>query len=199
MKDLLRWPSCPMSMAIVGPWSGLEDIRGRGIAAVVNLGDCFYGPLDRRNGAALLMRHRWSPCAATRQDPHGGRPDGSTRRRALHGESLAAEHLAWVDSLPLTARVGACVRPVATEPPGSTSTVHDVGTDGARRRRARRDFRDAWHDRSPSPVRHDHVPALAELEDGRLVVDREASAFRPTRTAPTPPCDGGRSTTPATP
>jgi predicted phosphodiesterase len=153
----------------------LEDIRGRGITTVVNLGDCFYGPLDPAGTARLLTA---APMVTVRGNEDSiltgeGADDSHSPSLRFTRESLAAEHLAWVASLPLTARVGSSFLLCHGTPARDDEyLLHDVGAEGARRREPA-EIRDRLS-ATDAPIvlcGHDHIPALAELEDGRLVVD----------------------------
>ena len=86
----------------------LRDIRQRGIRYIVNLGDCFYGPLDPGGTAQLLMPLN-IPTVRGNEDrvlvdmsikAIPSSTIGYTR------ECLQPQHLEWLKTLPLTAEFG---------------------------------------------------------------------------------------------
>ena len=85
----------------------LEDIRRRGICAMVNLGDCLYGPLDPA-GTARILLELGMPTVRGNEDrillDEAFRHPGSPSLPFVQA-LLLPEHLRWLRELPLTAVV----------------------------------------------------------------------------------------------
>ncbi len=82
----------------------LADIDRREISNVVNLGDCFYGPLDPAGTAELLLKRDFPTVCGNEDrvlfDPRAKSKSSPTldfTRKALH-----SEHIQWLKSLPKT-------------------------------------------------------------------------------------------------
>ena len=82
-----------------------RDLSGRGVDAVVNLGDSLSGPLLPRETAQFLMAQDWLSLAGNheRQLLTLG-PEGRSPSDEHAHASLGAAEFAWLRSLPTTAR-----------------------------------------------------------------------------------------------
>ena len=82
----------------------LADISGRGVDAIVNLGDHVSGPLWPRETAALLMQHDW-PTVAGNHDRMvvGDDPASHGPSDQYAYERLDDEQRTWLTRLPVTA------------------------------------------------------------------------------------------------
>jgi len=110
-----------MSIAVISDAHGnrwaldavLDDIRPRGLHRIVNLGGCFYGPLDPRGTAEMLLPLDLPTVRGNEGrillDPSLG--SDATAVAAYVRARLAPAHLRWIESLP-TPRVvdGAILR-----------------------------------------------------------------------------------------
>lgn len=82
----------------------LEEITGRGIETIVNLGDCAYGPLRPAASMDLLIQH-CTVSIAGNQDrilhspPDSGEPSATFQ---YVNDQLVPRHLEWLQALPAT-------------------------------------------------------------------------------------------------
>lgn len=153
----------------------LEDIRRRGIRDMVNLGDCFYGPLDPAGTARILLE-------LDMPTVHGNEDRILLEDPLHHPDSpslpfvqaeLAAEHVRWLRDLPVSTVAFEDLFLCHGTPRNDTEyLLWEVREDGPGRR-------------SPAAVSgllagidpplvlcgHDHLPARLDLPDGRRVVD----------------------------
>jgi predicted phosphodiesterase len=83
----------------------LDDIHGRGIRAMVNLGDCLYGPLDPAGTAQILLELDMPTVRGNEDriilDKPGLHPDAPNL--PFVQAELKPEHRRWLQELPLTA------------------------------------------------------------------------------------------------
>jgi len=82
----------------------LEDIKNRGIREMVNLGDCFYGPLDPAGTAKILIKLgiptvRGNEDRILTEDKKDMKP---SHTRLYTKRSLTAQSLEWLNTLPIT-------------------------------------------------------------------------------------------------
>ncbi len=153
----------------------LEDVRSRGISKMVNLGDCFYGPLDPAGTARILLQLgmptvRGNEDRLLLEDPllHPGSPS-----LPFVQAELEAEHVRWLRDLPeSTVACGDLFLCHGTPRNDTEYLLWDVREDGLRRR-------------LPAAVAglltgvdpllvlcgHDHLSARLDLPDGRCVID----------------------------
>ena len=85
----------------------VADIRARGVADIVNLGDHVSGPLWPRETAAFLMRHDW-PAITGNHDRMVARDDPATHGPSdafAYAQLTAAQHT-WLAALPATIEMG---------------------------------------------------------------------------------------------
>lgn len=152
----------------------LEDVRGRGIEDIVNLGDSVYGPLDPAGTADLLMDSGIKSISGNQDRILFDRSEEvlrSTDHRFVLGR-LNRAHLEWLDHLPSTRVLGGvlfCHGTPASDDAYLLERITDRGVvldeDAAIRARL-------------GGVReevvfcgHSHVPRTIRSSDGRLVVN----------------------------
>jgi predicted phosphodiesterase len=152
----------------------LADIRRRGIATIVNLGDCVYGSLDPAGTIERLMAGDMHTIMGN-QDRDVFAPSEQMRRSADHPfvtSRLSAAQIDWLASLPPTLLLGEVFCCHGTPQSDTTYllecvTEHGVSlADGATIQ--------AQLAGVLQPVvlcGHSHVPRAVWLPDGRLVVN----------------------------
>jgi diadenosine tetraphosphatase ApaH/serine/threonine PP2A family protein phosphatase len=152
----------------------LEDIRRRGIRDMVNLGDCFYGPLDPAGAARILLELgmpsvRGNEDRLLLEDPllH---PDSPSL--PFVQSELQAEHVRWLRELPeSTAAFGDLFLCHGTPRSDTEYLLWEVREDGpCRRFPAAVAGLLANVDQPLVLCGHDHLPARLDLPDGRCVV-----------------------------
>jgi predicted phosphodiesterase len=152
----------------------LADIGGRGVETIVNLGDCLYGPFDPRRVAARLIGTGWPTvsgnedrCLLDQKALAASATARFTRKR------LAPRHLAWIEALPKTRRVGPAL------------AFHGAPSDDATYLLSRSDgsggLRPAVEDEIAPLLSglferlilcgHDHTPRTVRLSDGRTIAN----------------------------
>jgi diadenosine tetraphosphatase ApaH/serine/threonine PP2A family protein phosphatase len=153
----------------------LADIDALGIADVVNLGDCFSGPLEAGRCADLLMTRNFSTVRGNhdrwlleKQPPEMGPSD----RAAF--EQLGEAHLQWLAGLPSTLvyRDGILLCHATPENDNkywleaisADGIVHAAPIEAVEREAAGIDF-------SLILCGHTHLPRMVRLRDGRTVVN----------------------------
>lgn len=152
----------------------LEDIARRAVDAVVNLGDSLYGPLDP-GGTADVLLPLGLPTVRGNEDrivcePHGGTPNPTL---AYVRESLRPRHVEWLESLPVIASLSddvlmchGCLEQ------DDVYMMETVDRDGQRDRDAEAlDALLAQHPHAVVLCAHSHVPRVAALPGGKLVVN----------------------------
>jgi predicted phosphodiesterase len=152
----------------------LEDIEDRDVHKIVNLGDILSGALFPRETADRLMplglptiagNHE---CQVLHDDPA---TMGPSDRHAL--TTLRADQIQWIASLPATLRLRKNVLLVHGIP--SSNLVYyleTVGNQGVRPATMREiQERSGSADEQLILCGHSHIPRIAQLDDGRLVVN----------------------------
>lgn len=152
----------------------LADIRRRGIQQIVNLGDSVYGSLDPAGTAARLIAAQ-IPSIAGNQDRIVYAPDaqtlGTADYRFVTGE-LSAEQIEWLRGQPATLRIGAVFCCHGTPDSDETYLIETVTAHGVFLcDSAALAERLGGLDAEVVLCGHSHVPHLAALPDGRLVVN----------------------------
>lgn len=151
----------------------LVDILDQSPDAVVNLGDCFSGPLDAARTAHMLAGANFTATVRGNHDRWLADPVAMDDwdRRAL--PSLSADTLAWLAALPATAIVDDAFLCHAT-PQDDLSYWLDAYTPDGSPRRASLDKITARAKDVPQSLMlcgHTHVARTVRLADGRLVVN----------------------------
>jgi predicted phosphodiesterase len=153
----------------------LADIAAQGIADVVNLGDHLSGPLEARRTAELLMARGLPSIAGNHDRQLIDRPPeamGATDRHA-HGQ-LERGHVDWLKSLPPTLTYRDDIFLCHGTPRSDTTywleRVHPDGTVGMT------PLADVAREAigiSASLILcgHTHIPRIARLSDGRMIVN----------------------------
>ncbi len=172
----------------------LDDIRRRGIRAMVNLGDCLYGPLDPAGTARMLMgldmptvRGNEDRIIAEEAGPHPGFALPALCAGHGCGPSIAR----WLETLPATAVLHEefflCH---GTPERDDDYLVREVTAGSMRPAAAGGDRRRLESVAQPVVLYgHDHLPALLGLPDGRLLVNPGSvglPAYRDDLPFPTP-------------
>lgn len=153
----------------------LDDARARGLDGIVNLGDCFYGPLDPA-GTAELLAGLDAPTALGNEDAillehpsaHPGSPSVDfTRSR------LAAEVLDWIRGLPVTIVAFDSLFAFHGTPERTDEyLLHEVVERGVLLRGSGAlTQRLAAYDQPVVLCGHGHKQMSVRLPDGRLVVN----------------------------
>jgi putative phosphoesterase len=150
----------------------VEDLERTRPDLVVNLGDCFSGPLKARESADLLMSKDWLTVRGNHDRYLIERPLdqlGPSDRAAA--EELDTRHIDWLKTLPFSASPMAGVTMFHAQPGRDDAYLterptlhgHDVLSDEI--------VRETLGDLASELVLcgHSHVPRLMELSDGRSV------------------------------
>jgi predicted phosphodiesterase len=153
----------------------LEDIRRQGIAEIVNLGDCFSGPLTAGKTADILLELR----AVTVRGNHDRylieqQPEKMhVSDRAAHAE-LAEHHLDWLRNLPFSMvyRNDAYLCH-ATPADDNVYWLESVSPDGHVYLKPLKEIEAlaAGIDFPLILCGHSHIPRAVRLFDGRLIVN----------------------------
>lgn len=153
----------------------LDDIDRRGIRAMVNLGDCLYGPLDPGGTAQILMELDMPTVRGNEDrillDDPGRHPEAPSL--SFVQAHLEQEHRQWLQELPFTAVACKDFFLCHGSPEKDTDyLLREVTAAGCRLLPA------AVVGRKLTTVAqsvilcgHDHLPALFNLPDGRHVVN----------------------------
>jgi predicted phosphodiesterase len=152
----------------------LADIDQQGVAAILNLGDHFSGPLDPA-GTWKILRHR--PAISIRGNHDRALIDrppermGDWDRPAF--DALPPDALDWVRALPATLDLGTAFLCHATPGNDLTYWLETIRPDGSVHLR---DAEGIEADAASVPAGlllcgHTHLPRALRLSDGRLVVN----------------------------
>ena len=153
----------------------LQDIEGRAVRDIVNLGDSFYGPLDPAGTARILLpldlpTVRGNEDRIIAQLP--SEPDDSPTLHYVRTQ-LSPEHLKWLTTLELTivayADFRLCHGSLDRDDEYLLQEVAEADVS-LRKPAEMMNKLHSWEE----PVLlcgHDHVPRTVNLPDGRLVVN----------------------------
>lgn len=153
----------------------LADIREQGITEIVNLGDCFSGPLTAGKTADMLLELN-APTVRGNHDRYLVElaPEAMhVSDRAAHSE-LAERHLEWLGALPVSIvyldEVYLCH---ATPADDNVYWLESVSTDGQVYLKLLEEIEAlaAGIDFPLILCGHTHIPRLVRLSDGRLIVN----------------------------
>ncbi|NKB16360.1 MAG: metallophosphoesterase family protein [Sphingomonadales bacterium] len=151
----------------------LQDIRDQSPDAIINLGDCFSGPLDAGLTATLLGE---AEIALTVRGNHDrwllAEGDGDDWD-ALARKQLSPDALAWLAALPVTGVLDEVFACHACPKDDLTGLLEVSQADGTRNR-AGLDHITRLAERVDHRVMlcgHTHVARALHLADGRLVVN----------------------------
>lgn len=153
----------------------LADIERRGIHKLVNLGDSLYGPLDPAGTAEALLPLN-IPTVRGNEDRMIANPsDGEADLPTLCyvRDNLAAEHIQWLDMLPLTLSVHRHFRLFhGTQDRDDEYLLEEVTETGVRLRGPEElGARLASIEQPVILCGHSHVPRTIHLPDGGLIVN----------------------------
>jgi predicted phosphodiesterase len=153
----------------------LADIAAQGIDDIVNLGDCFSGPLEPGKVAERLTALDIPTVRGNHdrylieQSPEAMGPSD----RIAHGELLPG-HLDWIRALPeAMVHRGEFYMCHATPKDDNRYWLEEVLEDGSVRRKSRAEI-EALAEGIDHPVilfAHSHLPAMLRLSDGRLLIN----------------------------
>ena len=151
----------------------LVDVLDQSPDALVNLGDCFSGPLDAARTAHLLAGAGFAATVRGNHDRWLSDPNAMDEwdKRAL--PHLSPETLAWLAALPATAVVDDAFLCHATPQDDLSYWLESYTSDGTARR-ANLDKITARAKDIPQSLMlcgHTHVARAVRLADGRLVVN----------------------------
>jgi predicted phosphodiesterase len=151
----------------------LDDIRHRGVTAMINLGDCLYGHLDPRGTAGILMTLD-IPTVRGNEDRLLVEPGGpSSAAMEYTREQLDEAHCRWLQDLPLCWRDDRGWLAFHASPDADDRyLLWDIGPTGAVARDAAA-IGAALGAEEANLVccGHDHMPAVRWLAGGILVVN----------------------------
>jgi predicted phosphodiesterase len=153
----------------------LEDIRRRGINDMVNLGDCLYGPLDPAGTAKILLELDMPTVRGNEDrillDEPGRHPDSPSL--PFVQARLRPEHRRWLQALPMTfAFQEEFFLCHGTPERDHDYLVREVTPTACRLLPAATIALTLAKIAQPVVLfGHDHLPALLDLPDGRLLVN----------------------------
>jgi len=169
----------------------LADAARLGADRIVNLGDCFAGPLDPGGTADRLLDLDLTTIAGNHDRWLIAPPDtGYPLWEKWSLPHLTDAHLDWVRALPATAVVEDDVLMSHGTPASDTEDwLYQRGDDGAMRLATLNEVEPpaAGHDYAVILSGHTHMPCVARLPDGRLLVNPGAvgcPAYLDTRHTP---------------
>lgn len=152
----------------------LADIRRRGIKTVINLGDCFSGPLDATETARILQEENL-PTVSGNHDrllwDSAVNEMGPWERWVI--DDLSQETLDWVRTLPKSLVIGDLFCCHATPHDDETNWLDRRGPS---HRVIARDLEkvESYADGIVQPVMlcgHTHTPRAVRLPDGRRIIN----------------------------
>jgi predicted phosphodiesterase len=152
----------------------LADIARRGIADVVNLGDCVYGPLDPAGTADILAgldipTVRGNEDRIVTEPDRGGTPSATL---AFVRGALTPAHLRWLESLPPTRVIGDTLLCHGTPERDDRYLLHEIRGGRLVLREPERISRLLGGVESVVVLcGHDHTPGATRLRGGTLVVN----------------------------
>lgn len=151
----------------------LVDVLDQSPDALVNLGDCFSGPLDVARTAHLLAGAGFAATVRGNHDRWLADPNAMDDWDRLALPHLKAETLAWLAALPATAVVDDAFLCHATPQDDLSYWLESFTTDGTARRAAldKITARAKGIPQSLMLCGHTHVARAVRLADGRLVVN----------------------------
>ncbi|MFB2561973.1 metallophosphoesterase family protein [Rhizobium sp. IMFF44] len=153
----------------------LADIRRQGITKIVNLGDCFSGPLTAGKTADMLLELN-APTVRGNHDRYliELAPEAMhVSDRAAHSE-LTERHLEWLRALPVSAAyLGEAYLCHATPADDNVYWLESVSPDGEVYLKPLEEIEAlaAGIDFPLILCGHSHIPRAVRLSDGRLIVN----------------------------
>jgi len=153
----------------------LADIRRQGITEIVNLGDCFSGPLTAGKTADMLLELN-APTVRGNHDRYliELAPEAMhVSDRAAHSE-LTERHLEWLRALPVSAAyLGEAYLCHATPADDNVYWLESASPDGQVYLKPLEEIEAlaAGIDFPLVLCGHSHLPRVVRLSDGRLIVN----------------------------
>jgi diadenosine tetraphosphatase ApaH/serine/threonine PP2A family protein phosphatase len=151
----------------------LVDVHNQSPDALLNLGDCFSGPLDAARTAHLLAGTQFAATVRGNHDRWLADPNAMDEWDRRAHPQLAPETLTWLASLPATAVIDDAFLCHAT-PQDDLSYWLEAYTPDGTARRANLDRITSRANGIPQSLLlcgHTHVARSVRLTDGRLVVN----------------------------
>lgn len=152
----------------------LDDIAQRDVDQVVNLGDCFSGPLDARGAAGILAKHDFPTVCGNHDRLLFDRPKSEMGPwEAWVIDDLPKATLDWCRALPLTLDLGDILLCHATPARDDENWLDRRGKNDrviARDREAVEE-RAAGVTHAMTLCGHTHTPRSVRLPDGRRIVN----------------------------
>ncbi len=152
----------------------MDDIARQGVDQVVNLGDCFSGPLDAVGTAAILAEQNWPTVRGNHDRLLFDRPKEEMGLwETWIVDELAPETLDWCRTLPLTLEMGDVLLCHATV---SADDENWLDYRSKAHRLIARDLseveaRAEGISQTLTLCGHTHVPRAVRLPDGRRIVN----------------------------
>jgi predicted phosphodiesterase len=152
----------------------LDDLAGRSVDQIVNLGDCASGPLWPRETLAGLIALRWPTVRGNHDRVLGrDRPDSmGPSDRFAHGETESAQRT-WLTLLPPALVVGDGILAFHARPGDDDAYLLEDITGGRLVPAEAETVAERLGAIGGSVILtgHSHLPAVAALPDGRAIVN----------------------------
>ncbi len=153
----------------------LADIRNRGVATVLNLGDCLYGPLDPA-GTAQVLIDLDIPTVRGNQDrltTDRAVAAGTSPTMTFVRDQLSRPQLDWLDRLPMTLPLEAGLLLCHGTPARDDEYLLQVVTPEGARQRTTEELaaKLTGVDQPVILCGHDHSPGTVTLPTGQQIVN----------------------------
>lgn len=152
----------------------LKDIRSRGADVIVNLGDILSGPLDPPETADLLLSLNLPTIRGNHERQLLSQSPAEMGKSDLHAQkTLRPEHMAWIAGLPATLRLSDEVFLCHGTPTSDLVYFLETADADGIRPATREEAAERAGD-IPADVilcGHSHMPRMARLAEGRLIVN----------------------------
>jgi predicted phosphodiesterase len=150
----------------------LNDIDTRGISNIVNLGDCFYGPLDP-SGTADLLLARQIPTVCGNEDRIILDDSKQSEILTFVRQNLNPEHLNWLINLGSTLSINNILLLHGTPSTDTEYLLWEVGHDNVVQSRSVSEVKDRLDEVNDKIILcgHSHVPNEIKLSDNTCVID----------------------------
>lgn len=153
----------------------LQDIDNRGISDIVNLGDCFYGPLDPLGTAELLSSHQIPTVRGNEDRLVTEVQDDSSQSKTVEfvRKNLKTEHLNWLTQLKTNLTLNNLFMCHGTPVNDTEYLLWEINSDNKVIQRSAENV--GYQIKSiESPVvlcGHSHVPQDVQCPNGTCVID----------------------------
>jgi len=152
----------------------LEDITRRGIADIVNLGDCAYGPFDPTPVMDRLLTLNLPTVSGNEDRLLVEQMQGPLHSpmAAFNAKALGRAHVEWLANLPSILSVYDAILFHGIPGDDTRYLLTSVEPAGTRARTAQEiEQRLLGHNNALVLCGHDHTPRVVKLADGRVVVN----------------------------